>query len=261
MRATEYIDHLTAHGRYHFTTADAGQELSGSAPAVRAALRRLREKGAVAVPYRGFYVIVPPEYRILGCLPPDQFVPQLMGHLQEDYFVGLLSAAQYHGAAHHRPQQFQVVTAVNRPELRCGRIRVVFIARRNVRNVPVVSFNTARGVVRVSSPEATALDLVGYVRHCGGLDNVATVLSELAEVLDSEVLARVAAKTSSIPWAQRLGYLLDLIGAGEKTGSLAKWIEESAVQVTPLSPSAPMRGAPRDPRWQVAVNVTVEPDL
>lgn len=261
MRATEYIDNLTAHGRYHFTSADASQKLEGSAPAVRASLRRLREKGEIAVPYRGFHVVVPPEYRILGCLPPDQFVPQLMGHLQEDYYVGLLSAAQYHGAAHHRPQHFQVVTAVNRPELQCGRVRVVFIARNNVRDVPVVSFNTARGEIRVSSPEATALDLVGYVRHCGGLDNVATVLAELADVLDPEGLARVAARTSPIPWAQRLGYLLDLVGAGEKTGSFAKWIEESAVQVTPLSPSKSMRGSPRDPRWQVAVNVTVEPDL
>jgi hypothetical protein len=27
------------------------------------------------------------------------------------YYAGLLSAAQYHGAAHHRPQEFQIVVA------------------------------------------------------------------------------------------------------------------------------------------------------
>ena len=30
--------------------------------------------------FRGFCVIVPPEYRRLGCLPPEQFVLQLMEH-------------------------------------------------------------------------------------------------------------------------------------------------------------------------------------
>ena len=53
------------------------------------------------MPFRGFHVIVQPEYRALGCLPADQFVPQLMEHLGlvVDY-AGLLTAASLHGAAH-----------------------------------------------------------------------------------------------------------------------------------------------------------------
>jgi hypothetical protein len=58
---------------------------------------------------RGFHVIVPPEYRSLGCLPPEQFAPALMETLGMPYYAGLLSAAQFHGAAHQRPQVFQVV--------------------------------------------------------------------------------------------------------------------------------------------------------
>ena len=69
---------LTARGRYHFTTVEAQQVLAVSAPATRAALRRLRQRGEIADPYRGFHIIVPPEYRKIGCLPADQFVPQLM---------------------------------------------------------------------------------------------------------------------------------------------------------------------------------------
>ena len=37
----------------------------------------------------------------------------------------------------------------------------------------------------VASPEATALELVGYADQCGGLDNVASVLGELSEALDA----------------------------------------------------------------------------
>jgi len=50
---------------------------------------------------------------------------------------------------------------------------------------PVQNFNTRRGTLLVSSPEATALDLVGYAtRHAGGLIQVAGVLPELAERID-----------------------------------------------------------------------------
>ncbi len=44
---------------------------------------------------------------------------------------------------------------------------------------------TPRGPVRVSSPEATVLELVGYADQCGGLDSVASVLAELGESVDT----------------------------------------------------------------------------
>jgi hypothetical protein len=57
------------------------------------------------------------------------------------------------------PQEFQVFLAKNRRPIQCGMVRVAFIARKNIKDVPVQSFNTPRGTVLVSSPEATALDL------------------------------------------------------------------------------------------------------
>ncbi len=257
MTASQYIDHLASLGRYHFTTTEAAETLGVSQVAARAALRRLMRRGEIAAPFRSFHVIVPPEYRRLGCLPGEQLIDQLMGHLDEPYYVGLLSAAEHYGAAHHRPQQLQVMTEKNRPSLECGSVRVSFIARSNAREIPVRLLNTPRGTLRVSTPEATALDLMGYPEHCAGLDNVATVLSELAESLDPDRLVE-AARLSPLPWSQRLGYLLERLGTGEAAGSLAAFVADKAPPVTPLTPAAPMQGTPRDPRWKVAVNVTVE---
>ncbi len=53
-----YIDKLAARGRYHFTTVEAVAALNSSPVAVRAAIRRLREKARIATPFRGFHVIV-----------------------------------------------------------------------------------------------------------------------------------------------------------------------------------------------------------
>src|SRR5262245_16439785 len=107
--AREFIDSLAASGRYHFSSEEARHAMGVSADAAKLALSRLARQKLVASPARGFYVIVPPEYRSLGCLPAEQFIPALMQRQKLPYYAGLLTAAQYHGAAHQRPQEFQVV--------------------------------------------------------------------------------------------------------------------------------------------------------
>lgn len=258
--AASYIVDLAARGRHHFTTEEAAAALGSSVPAVRAALRRLKAKGEIAAPYRGFYIIVPPEYRRLGSLPADQFVPQLMQHLGEPYYVALLSAAELHGAAHQRPQALQVMVKSNRRAIECGEVRVQFIARKDMEGTSVVERKNPRGLLRVASPEATALELVGYADQSGGLDNVASVLAELAPAIDPDRLVSECGR-SPIAWVQRLGYLLDLTEHRDIADKLEPAIGERAKDVAPLVRAKSRSGAPRDERWKLAVNATVEPDL
>jgi predicted transcriptional regulator of viral defense system len=257
--AAELLIELAARGRYHFTTDEAMRALETSPVATRAALRRLKKKGGLASPHRGFHVIVPPEYRRLGCLPGEQFVPQLMEHLGLAYYVALLSAAQLSGAAHQQPQVLQVMVEKNRAPIACGSVRVEFVARRNAARIPVMERNTPRGSMRVSSPEATAFDLVGYPEHAGGLDHGATVLAELVRSIDGATLARVA-PLSPVPWAQRLGYLLEQVGGSDRTEPLAAYVRESARETALLDPRRATRRGERDPRWRLVVNADVVPD-
>ena len=192
--ARDYVQSLAASGRHHFSSRQAQEALGVSADAAKLALNRLIRQEIIASPARSFYVIVPPEYL---SLPADQFIPVLMERQDLLYYAGLLSAAQYYGAAHHRPQEFQVFLAKNRRAIKCGAVRVVFIARKRLEDIPVRPFNTPRGTIRVSTPEATAIDLAGYQRHAGGLHQLATILSELAENIEQSLLAHAA--TTAVP--------------------------------------------------------------
>lgn len=252
-----YLQRLQAGGRYVFTSRDAREALGLSSDAVKLALNRLRHKGEVAMPARGFYVIVPPEYRALGCLPADQFIPALMAQVKTPYYAGLLSAAQYHGAAHHRPQEFQVMLPKPRRPIVCGQVRVVFHVRKRVSDVPVQQISTPRGTVAVSTPEATAFDLIGYEAQIGGLDAVATVLVDLAEKLDAKKLAALAPSVS-LAWAQRLGYLLEHIDEAAKAQPLKDYVGARARDITALQPSAREEGLPRNRDWKLIVNAKVE---
>ena len=259
MWAREYIDRLASRGRHHFTAEEAIATLQGGASAVRAQLRRLKGRTVLAEPVRGFLIIIPPEYRHLGCLPAEQFVPQLMAATNEPYYLALLTAAQRHGAAHQRPQAVQVMVRKNRAAIECGQVRVEFIARGDLDKMPVTEVNTPRGVIRFSTPEVTALELVGYPNHSGGLSNVATLLSELAEEIDSENLV-AAARLSPISWSQRLGYLLELVGQNALAEALKPFVAKYARSFTPLRRAAGSAGS-RTPTWKLIVNVEVEPDL
>lgn len=257
--ARSFIRDLAASGRYSFTSTEAKTALSVSVDAVRLALHRLIREGEIASPARGFYVIVPPEYRTLGCLPADQFIPALMQRAGLLYYAGLLTAAQYYGAAHHRPQEFQVMLAKSRRPIHCGRVRVAFFVRKRLREIPLQSFNTPRGAIQVSAPEATALDLVGYQQQVGGLDQVVTILSELAERIDPQKLT-IAARTAPLPWAQRLGHLLEQAGAAEKTIALKSLVKNEARETVALLPGVHGDEGRRNADWKLIVNADVEAD-
>ncbi|MBW1880969.1 MAG: type IV toxin-antitoxin system AbiEi family antitoxin [Deltaproteobacteria bacterium] len=257
--AANWLDTLAARGRAHFVTTDAVEQLGISIPAAHATLARLLRKGRIASPYRGFYVIVPPEYRSLGCLPAEQFVDQLMTWLREPYHVGLLTAAAYHGAAHQRPQRTQVIVGRSRRRIRCGSVQVDFITRHDMSSTPTQIHNTRTGHLLVSTPEATALEIVGYAHRCSGLGNVATVLVELGEAMQPGPLAN-AAMGCPIAWVQRLGWLLEQVEHRTLAAALLPEVGNRAKAPAPLMRSSPRTGAPRDPRWRLIVNAKVEAD-
>lgn len=258
--AKDFITQLASRGRYSFTSDEARTALKVTPDACKLALNRLAKQGAIATPARGFYVIIPPEYRSLGCLPADQFIPDLMKHKGLTYYAGLLSAAQYYGAAHQRPQEFQVFLAKNRKPIRCGKVRVKFIARKEIDAVPVRSLQTDRGELRVSTPEATALDLVGYPDHVGGPNQVATILSELVTEMDPAKLA-VAAATAPITWVQRLGYILELVEQATAAENLRAYVKDHARDYTILVPGYKHADGRRVPHWKLIVNAELEPDI
>jgi predicted transcriptional regulator of viral defense system len=105
----------------------------------------------------------------------------------------------------------------------------------------------------------TALELVGYPNHAGGLNNVATVLSELAENLDAGKLLEVA-RLSPVSWSQRLGYILELVGQEDLAKAIAPFVQEQARSYTPLRRAAAIARAKRSPGWKLIINADVEPD-
>ncbi|MDQ2995150.1 MAG: type IV toxin-antitoxin system AbiEi family antitoxin [Pseudomonadota bacterium] len=260
MKAQEFITHLRAQGRYSFNTLDAQTSLELNMPATLNALKRLKGKGYIVSPAKSFYNIVPPEYQALGCLPAEMFVHELMKHLNLPYYIGFLSAAQYYGAAHQKPQRFQVVTTKNRPAIHCGRIYIEFIANKNASNMPINKFNTPAGTINVATPELIAGDIVTFPRHAGGINNVATILFELAEKIDINKLEALSKLIPKIFWLQRLGYLFEFLEITELANGIEKIITGKKHNWILLVSYMPYNPIIRIKKWRIIVNTDVEID-
>ncbi len=111
MTFQDYIKKIRSLGQYSFTSDQALRDLNISRNALNSRVYKLKKKGEIISPAKNFYIIVPPEYREMGCLPAEEIIPLLMNYLDLNYYVALLSAAHYHGASHQKAQIFQVITA------------------------------------------------------------------------------------------------------------------------------------------------------
>ena len=256
----EWVEEQQASGRYVFTRADVEAGLGGSAVAVQTALRRLKQKGRIASPRRGFYVVVPPEYRSAGSPPASWFIDDLMRYLERHYYVGILTAAALHGAGHQQPMVFQVIADRATRPMCAGRVRIEVHASRSVAAMPVERIDTETGTMAVGTPETTAFDVVRFFSAAGHWNNVATVLSELAEKIDGDRLVELAPHVR-LPDVQRLGYLITAVGEGDLAEPLARWLAKRRTSVVRLRTDRPAGEIEADQRWRLVPNEQVDIDL
>ncbi len=263
-----YVTGLLASGRLVFLREEAQKANNISQGAFLDAAEKLHKRHQLFSPRHGFYVVVPPQYLNLGSPPPASFIDDLMRYESRPYYVGLLKAAELHGAAHQAVMEFQVVTNKRMPVIRAGRTKIAFYYRKDLTQIAagIEERKTDTGTMKISSAELTILDLLRYPQASGGLDNVVTVLEELGPKLDAEKLGFLA-RAFERTVVQRLGYLLGCAGLIDHANKLHESLEAAGTQWIELDPSLaadPETASPaieRDKRWRVIVRRVPERDI
>jgi len=178
-----WIEKRISMGRLSFSLKEIREAIPEKTDlAIKAALLRLSKKKRVLSIHKGFYLIIMPRQSGSGMIQPILFIDSLMKYLERDYYVGLLSAAALHGAAHQRAQETFVFTTfpVLRPTLKEG-IKINYISKKETPDKLLQEKKTEAGYLKVSSPVLTAVDLVQFETRTGGLNRATTVINELAE--------------------------------------------------------------------------------
>lgn len=258
---SEWVDLQQSRGTYTFTRDLAQQALSLKPQTLTKALQRLSGNGRIQQIRREFYTIIPLEYKPAGGLPADWYIDDLMKSMNTPYYVGVLSAAALHGAAHQQPMEFQIVTPVHRKIILAGRIRIRFFLRRLIDNVIVRKVKTYTGYIPVSNPVSTALDLIRFNSRIGGLDSVMTILSELSETFTAHDVLEACKVESDRSLTQRLGWMLDKLDQTNLTNLLSEWIHHVNPSKVRLDPSKPYKGGILNRKWHLIVNCEPESEV
>jgi predicted transcriptional regulator of viral defense system len=265
---SSYTSGLLSKGRSVFSAAEAQKEIGVGQGAFLDAAERLQRRGQLISPRRGFYVVVAPQHLAMGAPPPEWYINDLMRHEARPYYVGLLSAAAIYGASHQAAMEFQVMSDKRLPEIKAGRSRIAFYYRKDVGAVSagIEDRKTPTGFMKISSPELTVLDLVRYPQAGAGLDNIATVLTELAERLRPDKLAALSSAFEKAV-VQRLGHLLVRLGHANAAAAMFAALSARGalpwVELDPKQASDPDLSPPpseRDERWRVIVRRPPEID-
>jgi predicted transcriptional regulator of viral defense system len=264
-KVSDWIEELQRRGRITFSLKETYQQFPlRNISALHNTLTRLAAKGKICSVWQGLYAIIPVEYSSVGMIPPVLYIDDLMKYLGRPYYISLLSAAVFYGAAHQRPQEFSVITS---PEsLRASRkkdVKVVFKTKKEILPELIITKKTKTGYVNVSCPELTATDLVQYERETGGLNRAATVLNELADELKFSTIPETFFMHVPSPVIRRTGYLLD---SELKYTRVADELYDRMLElkcskrVTPLKPGKPTARYITDKKWGVIINTKIEID-
>ncbi|MCP1854415.1 MULTISPECIES: type IV toxin-antitoxin system AbiEi family antitoxin domain-containing protein [unclassified Bradyrhizobium] len=260
MKLKAFIESMLAKGRLSFDRDEVVTALGVAPDAVLAAARRAQSAGILLHPRRGFFVIVPPQARVFGAPPVNQIIDPLMKFEGARYYVGLLKAAELHGAAHQAVMEFQVVCDKRLPEIEIGRSVIRSFFRKEWPDAGLIEIRTTdTGTYLVSGATLTAFDLCRYPAAAGTLDAAATVIAELAEQMNEKQIDTALANVER-PVAQRLGYILDHVGQPH----LAERILHAMKSDFRLSDFDPPGSDPEqvqiDRRWKLKIHKPLETD-
>ena len=260
----DWVQNESFRGHFVFTRADVDNVFPTlSSVQIVQALWHLSERGILYSPWQNFYVIVPTEYRLKGVVPPVFFIDRLMQFLGRQYYIGLLNAGAFYGAAHQRPQTFSCI--VNGGAIRSVSRKGTTLLFHRKANMPMAftqQFKTQMGYVNVSSPCLTALDLILYEQEIGGLNRAATVLAELLPELHFTEQPVELLRYFNTPVIQRLGYILECVLEEQQTADeLFALVKHAGLSFRKVLLKVTKQETDRlNQRWKIIDNQPIEID-
>ena len=265
-RLEYWVEECQSKGKLAFSLAELKQSFENdSETSLKRVLDRLSEKEKVVSIFKGYYVIIPPQYSSKGILPTAMFIDGLMKFLERKYYVALLNAAALHGASHQQPQEYFIVTSY--PVLRATVKKGLKINYISTRQLPPETLTekkkTETGYINISNPLLTAIDLISYEKKIGGLNRASTVINELLETVKRNEVSEELINYASVSSLQRLGFLLDeILNKKEIADRIFSLCKKAGIKfyLIPLKASGKKNKEVLSEKWKLMINTEIEID-
>ncbi len=261
---SEWINDCLSKGKLSFSLMEVKSAFKNDTDiTIKFGLNRLVQKQKIVSIFKGYYLIIPPQYSAKGILPPALFIDELMKHLKRNYYIALLNAGALHGAGHQQPQEYFVITEypVLRPTNKRG-IKINYISTKLFPPETLLEKKkTETGYITVSNPILTAVDLINYEKRIGGLNRAVTVINELLENVKPKEITQELVAYANTTTLQRFGFILEEIlgkqNLADKLFSLCQKTDITFYQI-PLKASGEKMKEPINEKWKITINTDID---
>lgn len=211
----------------------------------------LKKKGWLDRMQRGKYIIVPLEAGERGAFTEHEFL--IASELVSPYYIGFLSALNFHGLTEQTPMSVFVATTKRARNRTIHDIPYYFVTLKGEKFFGMDEYAVAGKTVRISNPEKTLVDCLDHPEHSGGTEQVTNGLKE--ETLKMEKLVEYVVRVGNGAAVKRLHYLLDLLNR-EIPEALERRLKDNySKSYSLLDPTRPEKGK-YSSRWMLRINVS-----
>jgi len=260
---SDYIVKLLSYEIYAFSWEELLQNTLAPVSTLRKELSRLAKRKEILNLRKGFYLVIPPRYRVFGKLPVELYIDKLFDYANKPYYISFYSAASYYEASHQQIQQDYIMSsAPSLRDIRKGNVKIRFFKTSKWPEKNISQVKSDAGYYNISSPALTFTDLVCYQAQLGGINRMLPIIEELAEGLIPEDMADLLSWYPINSVLQRMGFLLEYLGLGkEHTNLIHQSLIERKFYPVLLSPGKERKAGRTGNRWKIDMNLEFDTDL
>jgi len=248
---------IQSQARYVFTPSEFAMR-TGRVPdsnALKMALQRLARQGRITLATKrpAHWLIVPPEQAAYGAPPVEWWLHDCLEATEPHYYVALLSAARHWGSAHYALQVTQVMVGKPRLPIKVGKLQVDFHTKKSIAKTPIISARNKVARIRVSTREATLLDLIRFQANVGGIEAVCRIAKDFSKDMTATGMVEALEALDQVYAAQRLGFVLDQLGLEKLSKTVFTWLQGRRLANQPLAPLSANEQTPEltSSRWHI----------
>jgi hypothetical protein len=252
--ARNFVNSKLARGVVSFPLQEMTEATGLSVVAAKNQLLHLDDMIARVSPRQQYFLIIQPEHRTIGAPPVEWWLDDYFKWLGRKYYLALLSAAGTLGSSQQALQETQIITDVPRREIIVGRVRLRFFTKSDIDGTLTRQLPGAYAPLVVSTPESTVFDLIRYAHDIGGIERAAETITPILTLLKPEKMRRVLDAENEVVTAQRLGFVLEALGATGVAKTIRDWLPK-IVQMVPISTRlGSVSSAPISRKWGIIDN-------
>lgn len=248
---SKLLSRLSSKGKKIIEISDIKDSLDVTYKNAKKIASDLKKKGWLDRLQRGKYIIVPLEAGEKGTFTEHEFL--IASELVSPYYVGFLSALNFHGLTEQTPMSTFVATTKRARNRTIHSIPYYFVTLKGGKFFGIKEYSVAGKAVRISDPEKTLVDCLDHLEHCGGIEQVVNGLKE--ETYDLEKLVRYSVRSGNGAAIKRLDYLLNLLGRNIPD-SLEERLKDNYSRSYSLLDSTKSDRGKYSSEWMLRINIS-----